>query len=90
VSKASAVLYKPLGFGVGMLGGLAASAVVKRVWKRASGADDAPTPTNRSDGWREILLAAAVQGAIYGVVKAAVNRGGAVGVRRLTGTWPGK
>ena len=38
--------------------------------------------------WGEILAAAALQGAIFAVVRAAVDRGGAVGVRRLTGRWP--
>jgi hypothetical protein len=35
-------------------------------------------------------VAAAVQGAIFGAVKALVDRGGATGWRRLTGTWPGE
>jgi hypothetical protein len=30
-----------------------------------------------------------VQGAIFAVVKAAVDRGAAEGTRRLTGIWPG-
>ncbi len=38
--------------------------------------------------WGEVLTAAALQGAIFAVVKAAVDRGGAAGVRRLTGEWP--
>jgi hypothetical protein len=35
-----------------------------------------------------VLAAAALQGAIFAVVRAAVDRGGATGVRRLTGHWP--
>ncbi|MGW4395080.1 DUF4235 domain-containing protein [Amycolatopsis nivea] len=30
-----------------------------------------------------------MQGAIFGVVKAAVDRGGATGYKKLTGQWPG-
>ena len=30
-----------------------------------------------------------MQGAIFALVKAAVDRGAAKGTRRLTGTWPG-
>ncbi|MFD0823500.1 DUF4235 domain-containing protein, partial [Micromonospora zhanjiangensis] len=44
--------------------------------------------TDEDRGWGEILAAAALQGAIFAVVRAAVDRGGAVGVRRLTGRWP--
>jgi hypothetical protein len=36
----------------------------------------------------ETLTAAALQGAILAVVKAAVDRAGAVGVRKATGQWP--
>ena len=46
-----------------------------------------PTPTGR---WREVLLAAALQGAIFGLVKAAVDRGAAEGTRKVTGVWPGE
>lgn len=32
---------------------------------------------------------AAIQGAVFGFVKALADRSGAVGFRKLTGTWPG-
>ncbi|MFJ7271700.1 DUF4235 domain-containing protein [Streptomyces sp. NPDC099050] len=38
---------------------------------------------------KQILLAAAIQGAMFAVVKASVDRSGAVAIRRMTGTWPG-
>jgi hypothetical protein len=54
-----------------------------------AGEDDAPNATDEDRGWTEIIIAAALQGAIFAAVKAAVDRGGAEGVRRLTGKWPG-
>jgi hypothetical protein len=51
--------------------------------------EDAPDATDEERGWREILLAATLQGAIFAAVKATVDRGGATATRRLTGTWPG-
>ncbi|MCP2287538.1 DUF4235 domain-containing protein [Nocardia amikacinitolerans] len=83
-------LYKPLGMIVGVLGGVAANAVFTRVWRRVSGEEQAPSATAREYGWREVLVAAALQGAIFGLVKAAVDRAGATGYQRLTGTWPDK
>jgi hypothetical protein len=83
------LLYKPAGMLVSVLGGVVAGAVFKRVWKVAAREDDAPKATDAQRGWREILLAAALQGAIFAVVKAAVDRGAAAGTRRLTGVWPG-
>lgn len=36
----------------------------------------------------EILLAAAVQGALFAVVRSAVDRTGAKAIERSTGVWP--
>ncbi|MET0237444.1 MAG: DUF4235 domain-containing protein [Kibdelosporangium sp.] len=83
------LLYRPLGLLFGVLGGILASAVFTRIWKLATGEADAPSPTDQDRGWREILLAAGVQGAVFGLVKAAIDRGGAAGFRKLTGDWPG-
>ncbi|MCM2392457.1 DUF4235 domain-containing protein [Streptomyces albipurpureus] len=86
--KISKILYKPVGFGVGALSGMAASAVFGQVWKRLGRDDEAPSPTDEQRGWGEVLLAAALQGAIFAVVKASVERGGATATRRFTGAWP--
>lgn len=85
----SKVAYKPVGMLLGIGAGIVAGAIFKQVWKIAAGDDDAPDATDEERGWGEILAAAALQGAIFAVVKAAVDRGGAAGVRRVTGRWPG-
>ena len=82
------VLYKPLSIAFGVAGGIVAGAVFKRVWRLVAGEDEAPHATSRDYGWGEVLAAAALQGAIFADVKAAIDRGGAEGVRRLTGDWP--
>ena len=84
------LLYKPVSMLVSVLGGVLAGAIFKRVWKMTAREDDAPTATDARHGWREVLLAAALQGAIFAVVKAAVDRGAAEGTRKLTGVWPGE
>jgi predicted metal-dependent enzyme (double-stranded beta helix superfamily) len=82
-------LYKPLSWVVGALGGILAGQVFKQVWSRVAGEDDAPDATDRDYTWRQVVIAAAVQGAIFGAVKAATERAGAVGYRKATGDWPG-
>jgi hypothetical protein len=82
------LLYKPLSLAFGVAGGLLAGALFKQVWKLIAGEEEAPEPTDEDRTWTEVLVAAAIQGAIIALVKAAVDRGGAAGVRRLTGTWP--
>ncbi|HWH00952.1 MAG TPA: DUF4235 domain-containing protein [Pilimelia sp.] len=80
--------YKPVGVLLGIGAGVLAGALFKQVWKVAAGDDDAPDATDEHRGWGEVLTAAAIHGAIFAVVKAAVDRGGAVGIRKLTGHWP--
>ncbi|MFE9909886.1 DUF4235 domain-containing protein [Streptomyces clavifer] len=87
--KASKIAYKPVGLALGAAGGLIATAVFKQAWKVIEGEGDAPDATDEDRSWRQIMLAAALQGAIFAVVKASIDRSGAVATRRLTGTWPG-
>ncbi|MFI0739376.1 DUF4235 domain-containing protein [Streptomyces sp. NPDC021100] len=87
--KAVNIAYKPVGLVLGLAGGMLAGAAFRRTWKLLGHDDDAPDATDEDRTWREILLAAALQGAVFAVVKAAVDRGGATATRRLTGKWPG-
>jgi len=82
-------LYKPFGILFSVLGGILAGTIFKQIWKRISGEEDAPRAKEAEYGWKEVLPAAAAEGAIFGLVKAAVDRGGAQGFQKLTGVWPG-
>jgi hypothetical protein len=84
------VLYKPFGLIVSVLGGILAGAVFKRVWGAARHEDDAPKATDERRGWGEVIAAATIQGAVFGGIKAVIDRGGATGFKWLTGAWPGK
>ena len=83
------LLFKLVGPLVSVLGGMLASAIFNKVWKLAAGEDEAPQATDASRGWPEILAAAALHGALFAVVRAAVDRAAATGTEKLTGTWPG-
>ena len=83
------LLYRPFGLASGVLGGVIAGVIFKQIWKRVSDADDPPSALQREYSWREVLVAAALQGAIFAVVKAAIDRGGARGFQRISGEWPG-
>jgi hypothetical protein len=84
------VLYKPLGLAFSVLGGIVAGAVFRQVWMHLSGETDPPNPTDSRYGWKEVVVAAAAEGAIFGLVKAAIDRAGARGYERITGVWPGE
>ena len=83
------VLYRPLGLFVSILGGLLAGALFQQVWKTVAHEDDAPKPSHADRSWREIVPAAALEGAVFGAVKAAVDRGGLKAFEKATGVWAG-
>ena len=89
MGKVGKVAYKPVGLVLGAGAGLVSGLVFRQVWKFIERDRDAPNATDEDRGWGEILVAAAIQGAIFALVKAAVDRAGAKGVQRLTGDWPG-
>ena len=86
---AAKVVYKPVGIASSVIGGLIAGALFKQVWKRIEDADDAPGALESEYPWGKVLLAAGIQGAIFAVVKASVERGGAIAFERWFGEWPG-
>jgi uncharacterized protein DUF4235 len=82
------LLYKPIGLVLGATAGAMAGFLFKQAWHALSHEDSTPNAIDEERGWSEVLAAAALQGAIFAIVKAAIDRGGATGFRRLTGTWP--
>ena len=90
-STSAKILYRPVGIASGMVAGAIAGQIFQQVWKRSSAGPDADPPTPLQSEYKisEILAAAAVQGAIFAVVKALVTRGGARVFERTTGEWPG-
>jgi hypothetical protein len=82
-------LYTPISLVFSVLGAVVAGAIFKQIWKRIAGEEESPKALESEYGWREVLPAAAAQGLVFGVVKAAIQRSGAKGFERLTGVWPG-
>ena len=85
----SKLVHRPLSILVSVPGGMLAGAIFRRIWRVAARQDQAPSATDARRGWTEILVAAALEGAIFSVVKAALDRGTAHAAHQLTGTWPG-
>jgi hypothetical protein len=82
------IVYKPVGALLSAVAGLAAGAAFRRGWKAVARQEQVPKATEPDRGWGEVLAAAALQGALFALVTAAVDRGGATVARRLTGVWP--
>jgi hypothetical protein len=90
-SRSAKILYRPFGIVSSVLGGIVAGAVFKQVWKHAAPGEqaDAPKALESEYTLQQVLIAAAVQGAIFAAVKAVLDRAGARVFERWTGDWPG-
>jgi hypothetical protein len=89
LTKGAKLAYRPVGLVAGVVAGAISGAIFKQIWKLVAQEDDAPTALQSEYRMREVVLAAAIQGAIFAATKAAVDRAGARGFTKLTGTWPG-
>ena len=81
--------YKPFSLLFGVLGGIVAGLAFKHLWRLLPGPTDPPKAKDGEYGSRDVLAAAFLQGAIFGLVKAAMDRAGARTFQKITGTWPG-
>jgi hypothetical protein len=89
MSKVAKLAYRPIGLGGSLLAATAAGAIFKQIWRRVADEDDAPDALQSEYSLPKVLIAAAIQGLIFAVVKALVERSGAKFFEKLTGAWPG-
>ena len=89
MSKGAKLAYRPIGLLGGILAGSLSGIAFKQVWKVIAKEEDAPGALQSEYRMREVVLAAAIQGAIFAATKAAIDRAGARGFKQLTGAWPG-
>ncbi|MGW2069021.1 DUF4235 domain-containing protein [Streptomyces sp. NPDC001953] len=82
------LVYRPVGVALGWVGGTLAGMAFRRTWKAIRHEDDAPDALDKDRGWGEVLLAAAIQGALFAVARSAADRTGAKAIERSTGVWP--
>ena len=89
--KSARLLYRPVGLVSSIVGGVVAGQAFKQVYKRATpGPEDrAPNALESRYSVGQVVLGAALQGAVFAAVKAAIDRGGARAFQRWTGEWPG-
>ena len=63
------LLYKPVAIVAGIVGGVLSGLIFKNFWKVVGRGSDPPAPLDSERGWGEVLLASALHGAIYALVK---------------------
>ncbi len=84
MSAVSKAMYMPLQLATSVAGGLLAGWVFNEIWQRVSPSDqEPPDPKDLNRSGREAISAAALQGLIFGLVRAGVSRASAHGYRAV-------
>ena len=85
MSAVSKAMYMPLQITTSVAGGLLAGKIFTEIWQRISPSDEEPPdPKDLDRSGREALTAAALQGLVFGLVRAIVTRAGAHGYKAVT------
>ena len=85
MSAVSKAMYMPLQIATSVAGGLLAGKIFNEIWQRISPSDlEPPDPKDLDRSGREAITAAALQGLVFGLVRAAVSRAGAHGYKAVT------
>ena len=83
------VLFTPFSIVLGLLAGVVGKKIFNQVWGLID-EEEPPDSKHRDITWGRLLLAGAVQGAIFRAVKEAADHAARRGFYRTTGSWPGE
>jgi hypothetical protein len=82
------LFFAPFSIAGGILAGFAGKRLFAHVWSLID-AEEPPDGSVHRTTWRKLILATALEGAVFRATKAVADRGARSGFHRLTGTWPG-
>jgi hypothetical protein len=83
------LLFVPISVTSGLLAGFVGKKLFEQLWGVVDDREP-PEPEHRYASWGKVLLAAALQGAVFRATRALVDRGSRNAFASLTGTWPGE
>lgn len=83
------ILFLPFSVLGGLLAGKLAAKAFDGLWRLVD-KQESPKPDQRRARWPKLLAALILEGAIFRVVRGAVDRGSRELFSRLTGSWPGE
>ncbi|MEA2167298.1 MAG: hypothetical protein QOF76_598 [Solirubrobacteraceae bacterium] len=82
------VLFKPISIVIGLLAGFLSKKIFNQIWM-AIDDEKMPKATHEEVPLGKVVAAAALQGVVFKATRAAVERYGANGFYKVTGSWPG-
>jgi hypothetical protein len=83
------LLFIPVSVGGGLLAGFVSKKIFDQIWGLID-EEEPPDSKHREIDWRKLLLAGALQGAIFRAVKETSDHYARVAFARTTGSWPGE
>jgi hypothetical protein len=86
---AAKLLFTPLSIGGGLLAGLLGKKLFEQIWGMID-KDEPPHPEHREISVPKMLIALAIEGAVFRVAKGAFDHWARSSFERFLGTWPGE
>jgi hypothetical protein len=83
------LLFIPVSVASGLLAGFLSKKIFDQLWGLVD-EEEPPDSKHREIDWRKLLIAAAIQGAVFRAVKEGVDHYSRVGFEHTTGRWPGE
>jgi Protein of unknown function (DUF4235) len=82
-------LFMPISILSGLLAGFVGKKLFEGIWG-AFDEEEPPESKHLEISWMKLLLAGAIQGAIFRAVREVADHGSRRAFMRVTGTWPGE
>jgi hypothetical protein len=83
------ILFVPFSVISGFIAGKIATALFERIWQLVDD-QESPEPDQRAVKWPKLVVALALEGAIFRAVRGGFDRGSREVFTRMTGSWPGE
>lgn len=82
-------IFIPFSVAISLVAGSIGKRIFTYVWSRLDD-EEAPQGRHRDVSWPKVLIVAAMQGAIFRLMRTLFDRGSRTAYYRLLGSWPGE
>lgn len=83
------IFFIPISIVAGLIGGFVGKRLFDQVWGLID-EEEPPGSEHRDVPWWKVIVALALEGAVFRVSRGVVDRGSRQAFYRATGTWPGE
>lgn len=83
------LIFTPISIATGLIAGLIGRKLFERLWHLIDD-QDPPDPADRQINLAKMLIALALEGVIFQVVKGLAEHASRIAALRITGRWPGE